>query len=409
MSSKQSQINVIFYLAFLNGLTAFGVDASLPAFDEIGPDIGLLDGSSQISLLITIYIIGAAIGQIICGPFVDRFGRGSTLRFGLGLYMAGALGSLLSQNLLSMLIFRLLWGLGSSFPASMRTTIARDIYSGDEMAKVMSKIMAVFLLGPIITPLISEAFLSFTSWRFVYSLGILLGGVGILWSIWFGETLPSANRRNLNWNTTSKAFRKIFSTRITTGYILAVTFGQGAFLIWLSSSQPIFDHVFGKANQFAVIFSILGIPTAVAFFASNNFISIFGAKRVAIFSIGFSFLLNTASLIVALLSGGVPNFWIWLVLTGFSNIFLSLLTPIGLSLALEPMGDLAGTASGVAGATSLGGAALLATIFSSQIKHTVTPLALGYLLCSIISLFLIFYAESNIEKNIDKAETETPQ
>jgi DHA1 family bicyclomycin/chloramphenicol resistance-like MFS transporter len=409
MSSKRSQINVTFYLAFLNILAAFGVDSSLPAFDEIGPDIGLLDGSSQISLLITSYIIGAAIGQIICGPFADRFGRVPTLKFGLSLYMAGALGSLLSQNLLSILIFRLLWGLGSSFPASMKNTIARDLYSGDEMAKMMSKIMAVFLLGPIITPLISEVFLSFTSWRFVYSLGILLAGVGILWSIRFGETLPSANQRNLNWDTTSKAFRKIFSTRITTGYILAVTFGQGAFLIWLSSSQPIFDHVYGKANQFAVIFSILGIPTAIAFFASNSFISIFGAKRVAKFSIGFSFLLNTASLIVALLSDGVPNFWVWLALTGFSNIFLSLLTPIGISLALEPMGDLAGTASGVAGATSLGGAALLATIFSSQIKHTVTPLALGYLLCSIISLLLIFYAESNIEKNIDRAETETPR
>tara|TARA_B100000902_G_C26796509_1_gene662441 strand:- start:355 stop:618 length:264 start_codon:yes stop_codon:yes gene_type:complete len=79
---------------------------------------------------------------------------------------------------------------------------------------------------------------------------------------------------------------------------------------------------------------------------------------------------------------------------GFSNIFLSLLTPIGLSLALEPMGALAGTASGVAGAISLGGAALLATIFSSQINESVTPLIIGYLVYSLISLLLIFFAES---------------
>ena len=58
------------------------------------------------------------------------------------------------------------------------------------------------------------------------------------------------------------------------------------------------------------------------------------------------------------------------------------------------MGDFAGTASGVAGAISLGGAGLLAAIFSSQINYTVTPLAFGYLLYSIISLLLIFYAES---------------
>ena len=398
MSLKRSQINVVFFLAFLNGLAAFGIDSSLPAFDEIRPDIGLLEGSNQISLIVTIYIIGISVGQIIFGPFTDRFGRVTSLKLGLVLYMIGALGSLLSQNLLTILIFRFFWGLGASIPASMRTTIARDLYSGDEMAKVLSKIMAVFLLGPIITPLISEGLLSFTNWRVVWALGIILAGIGILWSLWFGETLPMNKRRSLSWEITTKSFKKIFSTRITIGYVLAVTFGQGAFVIWLSSSQPIFDLVYGKASQFALIFSILGIPMAVAFFASNSFISMFGAKQVAIFSVGVSVLINITSLLLAITSNGSPNFWIWLLLVGSSNIFLSLLTPIGLSLALEPMGDLAGTASGVAGAISLGGAALLAVIFSAQIKYSVTPLALGYLLYSTISLFLVFFTESTRRK-----------
>ena len=394
MSFKRSQINVIFFLAFLNGLAAFGIDSSLPAFDEIRPDIGLLEGSNQISLIVTIYIIGVSIGQIIFGPFTDRFGRITSLKFALCLYIVGALGSLLSQNLLTILIFRFFWGLGSSIPTSMRTTIARDLYSGDEMAKVMSKIMAVFLLGPIITPLLSEVFLSFTNWRVVFSLAIILAGIGILWSLWFGETLPENKRRTLNWETTAQSFKKIFSTRITIGYVLAVTFAQGTFVIWLSSSQPIFDLIYGKASQFAVIFSILGIPSAIAFFASNSFISIFGAKRVTLFSVGVSVLINITSLLLALTSDGSPNFWIWLLLIGCSNIFLMLLSPIGLSLALEPMGDLAGTASGVAGAISLGGAALLAVIFSTQIKYSVIPLTIGYLLYSTISFFLIFFAES---------------
>ena len=398
MSLKRSQINVVFFLAFLNGLAAFGIDSSLPAFDEIRPDIGLLEGSNQISLIVTIYIIGISVGQIIFGPFTDRFGRVTSLKLGLVLYMIGALGSLLSQNLLTLLIFRFFWGLGASIPASMRTTIARGLYSGDEMAKVLSKIMAVFLLGPIITPLISEGLLSFTNWRVVWALGIILAGIGILWSLWFGETLPTNKRRSLSWEITAKSFKKIFSTRITIGYVLAVTFGQGAFVIWLSSSQPIFDLVYGKASQFAVIFSILGIPMAIAFFASNSFISMFGAKQVAIFSVGVSVLINITSLLLAITSNGSPNFWIWLLLVGSSNIFLSLLTPIGLSLALEPMGDLAGTASGVAGAISLGGAALLAVIFSAQIKYSVTPLALGYLLYSTISLFLVFFTESTRRK-----------
>ena len=87
MSLKRSQINVVFFLAFLNGLAAFGIDSSLPAFDEIRPDIGLLEGSNQISLIVTIYIIGISVGQIIFGPFTDRFGRVTSLKLGLVLYM----------------------------------------------------------------------------------------------------------------------------------------------------------------------------------------------------------------------------------------------------------------------------------------------------------------------------------
>ena len=123
MPVKRSQVSVVCFLAFMNGLAAFGIDSSLPAFDEIRPDIGLSDGSNQISLIVTVYIIGVSLGQIILGPFTDRFGRIPSLKFGLTLYMFGALGSLLSQNLITILIFRFFWGLGSGIPASMRTCL----------------------------------------------------------------------------------------------------------------------------------------------------------------------------------------------------------------------------------------------------------------------------------------------
>ena len=138
---------------------------------------------------------------------------------------------------------------------------------------------------------------------------------------------------------------------------------------------------------------VVHCPSAFRFFSWFRWLRYEDCSGDAIFSVVLSVLSNAVSLLLAL-GDGVPNFWIWLILIGSSNIFLSLLTPIGLSLALEPMGDFAGTASGVAGAISLGGAGLLAAIFSSQINYTVTPLAFGYLLYSIISLLLIFYAES---------------
>ena len=393
MHKKRSELKVVFYLAFLQIITAFGVDSSLPAFDEIRPDIGLPEGSNQITLLITVYLVGVALGLIACGPFADRFGRVPSLRFGLILLIIGALGSILSQSLLMIIIFRFIWGIGASFPSSMRLTVARDLYSGDAMARVASKVMAVFLLGPIISPLASEGILTFSSWRVVYSLAILLSGIGIFWSSKFGETLEEGNKRPLNWNVTSQAFKKIVSTRVTMGYVLAVTFGQSSFFIWLGNSQPIFDSVYDRDHQFALIFSLLGIPTALAFFTVNIFIKHFGAKRVAVFTSISSLIVTLILFFIVAASNGIPDFWVWLTLVAIANIFSSMLTPIGLSLALEPMDKLAGTASGVAGAISLAGGALFGALIGSQIVDTVTPMAVGYLLYSLMSLFFVVWSQ----------------
>ena len=76
---------------------------------------------------------------------------------------------------------------------------------------------------------------------------------------------------------------------------------------------------------------------------------------------------------------GRPGFWTWFVLIALANTSLTLLTPTGMSLALEPMGALAGTASGVVGLVSMAGSSLLATWVNSLIVDTVTPLVWAYL------------------------------
>ena len=83
MPPQRSEASVVAFLAFMSVMVAFGVDASLPAFDEIRPDVGLGPGSNRITLMITVYMVGNALGQVLCGPFADRFGRAPVLRVGL--------------------------------------------------------------------------------------------------------------------------------------------------------------------------------------------------------------------------------------------------------------------------------------------------------------------------------------
>jgi len=383
---------VVAFLAFLSMMGAFGVDASLPAFDEIRSDVGLDPGSNRITLMITVYLVGNALGQMLCGPFADRFGRAPVLRVGLVVAAVGIAGTISSQGLPTLLASRLLWGLGNGAPSNMRATVARDLYLGDHMARVVSRVMGFFLLGPIVVPLLAEGILAVGSWRTVFTLGLALAGVGTVWSLRFGETLAPVDRRPLGWAATGAAFHQIVKNRTTVGYLVALTFTQAAFFVWLGSSQPVFDLVYGRADRFAVMFSAGGVVQAVGFFSVGWFINRYGAHQVAVTSIGLVLVLNVALIAVVVGANGRPSFWVWFILITASNVFLSMVTPTGLALALRPMGAIAGTAAGVIGASSMAGSAVLAALVDVRISTTVTPMTVGYLLYGALAMAAALWA-----------------
>jgi DHA1 family bicyclomycin/chloramphenicol resistance-like MFS transporter len=291
-----------------------------------------------------------------------------------------------------LLASRLLWGLGNGAPSNMRATVARDLYLGDHMARVVSRVMGFFLLGPIVVPLLAEGILAVGSWRLVFTVGLALAGVGTVWSLRFGETLAPVDRRPLGWAATGAAFRRIATSRTTVGYLVALTFTQAAFFVWLGSSQPVFDLVYGRADRFAVMFSAGGVVQAVGFFSVGWFINRYGAHRVAVTSIGLVLVLNVALIAVVGGANGRPSFWVWFILITASNVFLSMVTPTGLALALQPMGAIAGTAAGVIGASSVAGSAVLAALVDVRISTTVTPMTVGYLLYGALAMAAALWA-----------------
>ena len=84
------------------------------------------------------------------------------------------------------------------------------------------------------------------------------------------------------------------------------------------------------------------------------------------------------------------TFWTWFTIQVAGNMFLALVTPVALSLALEPMGELAGTASGILGLSAISAASLLAALVGMQLGTTTTPWAVGFVVYATIGLgFLV--------------------
>ena len=232
----RSERTIIGYLALTNILFAAGIDPILPAFDAIGDNFALDESGRSISLVVTAYFVGVGVGQLLAGPIADRFGRRSTLLGCIAVTALATIGTVLSPSYTVMLGFRFVWGVAVAGPAVMVFTIARDLYVGDEMARIVSGVIGLFLVGPVVMPLISQVLVDAFGWQAAFLFAITLAVVVGTWTWSFGETLPVEQRRPIDIAAWSRASRLVLTNRTSGGYIAALVFSYGAFLVFLSSS-----------------------------------------------------------------------------------------------------------------------------------------------------------------------------
>ena len=366
-------------MAAVTASTALGVDVMLPALGEIRDAFGLPADSTTLSWTVSLYLLGLGCAQLVFGPLADRFGRKPTLYAGLALYVAGATGAALAPSLGFLLASRVVWGFGAASPRVMALTITRDRYVGDRMARVMSLIIAVFLIAPILGPGIGELLLLSGTWRWVFGFSVVTAVALALWLIRLDETLDPGHRLPLDVKRLSGAFRTIVGTRVTLGYGLALTFELSAFTAFLASLELLLDDVYGRSGQFALLFGASAAVMAVTALGSARTIGALGSERVLRMAIVAHAVGGATLVAISLSGGGAPSFWLWYaVLTGLNALHV-VIAPICNSLAMAPMGEIAGTASAVIGAVSLAVAALLSSITNNLIEGSVTPLSLGYL------------------------------
>ena len=385
-------------MAAITASTALGVDVMLPALGEIRSAFDLPADSTTLSWAVSLYLLGLGCAQLVFGPLADRFGRKPTLYAGLALYVAGAAGATLAPSLGFLLASRVVWGFGAASQRVMALTITRDMYVGDRMARVMSLIIAVFLIAPILGPGIGELLLLSGTWRWVFGFSVVSAAALALWLIRLDETLDPRHRLPLDLKRLSKAFRTIVGTRVTLGYGLALTFELSAFTAFLASLELLLDDVYGRSGQFALLFGASAAVMAVTALGSARTIGAFGSERVLRMAIVAHAVGGAALVAISLAGGGAPSFWLWYgVLTGLNALHV-VIAPICNSLAMAPMGEIAGTASAVIGAVSLAVAALLSSITNNLIDGSVTPLSLGYLCYGLLAGVCIIWAGGGLRR-----------
>jgi len=386
----QGDHEFIAFTALLTSAIALSIDMLLPAFADLRSSFGMEPTSNLPGLTITCIFVGMAIGMPIYGPMADTYGRIPVLRAGIALFALGALGSTLAPNLGFLLASRVLWGIGCAAPRTISQAMIRDRFEGDDMARVMAIVQTIFFAGPVLAPVIGNLLVEVGgSWRLTMLFGLVVAVVIWLWSFRIAESLDSANQRDLSFSGTKQGLKVVFGNRVTIGYALTLLFSGGAFYSFLSSSELIISEIFKKPNWFVPYFSItMGVMAAVAL-AGSRVVGRIGARRLGHSALAFQLGVSLLMLILALSTDGVPPVGLWMVLMTAQIAAMVVMMPTMTTLALEPMGALAGTAASTIGFITLAIGALLGAIIDRQITSTVTPLAVGYALYTSLAVVVV--------------------
>ena len=365
-------------------LTALGIDLMLPAFDEMRADLGLESDPTAISATVTAYFLGLAAGQLFYGIVADRYGRRPALYIGFAVYGFGAVASALAPSLAVLVVARLVWGFGAAGSRVIAVALVRDRHRGPQMAQAMSYVMSVFIMVPVFAPTLGAVIAAVAGWRWIFGISAALAVALSVWAMRLPESLKAADRMDLGVATVAAAMKRVVSTRVTGGYLLAMTLMMGVFMSYLASSELIIGDIFGYDDAFPVIFGAVALVLAIAAFVNARVVIRFGIARVI--TVAWTGYLTSAVLLltVTLAGDGVPPFAAFVICVAAILAFHMLLFPNMNTLAMEPVGDIAGTAAAVIGFVSMGGGALLGALLDRQIETTVTALAVGFVVAAFL-------------------------
>lgn len=379
------------FIAACMALNALAIDVMLPALPDITNDF-LLSDQKQAQAVIAVYLVGMGLSQLIYGPVSDRFGRRPVLIGGLALFSLAGLLSAMTASFAMLLAARFVQGIGAGAPRVIAVSLARDIYSGRQLGRVMSLAMMIFMAVPIIAPSIGQGILLVAPWRWTFGTLVVGGALVLLWTtLRLKESLPPDRRRPLSPTAVVDAYRNILSVREAVSYTMALGLVFGAQMGFIISAQRIFADVFDAGRSFSLLFALAASAMAVAAFTNSQLVLRFGMRRLAITGLSTLVALNLAHLVMVWHSS--ESLWLFMVMQTGSMAMFGFLAANLNTLAIEPLGHIAGTASSAIGFFITVCGALLGFTVGQSFNGTVVPLTLAYVVFGLGALGLVLTAE----------------
>ncbi len=383
---------LIVLLALLMSLNALGIDAMLPALDEMARDLGVHGGNEQ-QLIIAVYTIMMGVGCLVPGSYADRYGRRPIIFLALIAFAVLSLITAMLHDFTTMIALRAITGLLGAGLMVVPMAIVRDLYEGDAMARLMSTIAAVFISVPVFAPSIGQAILLAGSWRLIF---VALSAVAIGVALWvyfrLPETLAEENKQEINLPVIARNMTVSLINRQSVGYVFGAALVMAGVFGYVNSGQQLYQDAFGVSDAaFPILFGATAAMMSFTNLVNSRIVMKFGARRVSHAGVIMFICVSAVQVWSSYVHPGniawfLPLMSVNLALLGFLGANFG-------SIAMQPFAEIAGSASSVQTFFRMFGAAMVGTAIGQAYDGTPIPFAWSLLICSSCALLLVLYSE----------------
>ncbi|KAA8995252.1 Bcr/CflA family multidrug efflux MFS transporter [Affinibrenneria salicis] len=388
-STRSSSAGLILVLGLLSMLMPLAIDMYLPALPVIAKEFAVEAGRVQLTL--STYMLGFAVGQLFYGPMADSLGRKPVIMGGTLIFALAAMACALAQNVEQLIWLRLLHGLSAAAASVVINALMRDMFSRDELSRMMSFVVLVMTVAPLAAPVLGGWMLIAFSWHAIFWLIAALALLAtLLVHRMIKETLPVEKRQRFNLRTTLGNFGTLFRHRPVFCYMLAGGFSFSGMFSFLSAGPFVYIDLHGVSPQnFGYYFAINVVCLFLITLINSRTVRRFGALNMFRLGLGIQLCMGIMLLLVCAFDLGFP-----LLVAGVAMFVgcIAMVTSNAMAVILDGFPHMAGTASSLTGTLRFGLGALIGTVLSLAPAHSAWPMVISMALCSIAAFAFYLYA-----------------
>jgi DHA1 family bicyclomycin/chloramphenicol resistance-like MFS transporter len=339
-------------LALVTAIAPAALHVLVPAFPLLATDFDAAPAGVQ--LVLTLFLIGIATGQLVYGPVSDRFGRRPVLIAGLALFLVGTVLCGVAWSLPTLIIGRTLQALGGCAGMVLGRAIVRDVYDRERSASALATIMMVMSLAPSLSPAIGAYLAEWGGWRADFVLlGMVGAGILIVIALKLEETHTPAP---VNLVGMIGSFILLLRSPAFLSVACATAFTSASWFTFLASAPYLLAELLHEPPS---TYGLMILLPMAGYILGNAAVVRLSALlgSVRLFILGLALSLASGVMLALWCLGGLTP-WALFVPMAISSVGNGMSQPPGVAAGLSVYPRIAGAASGLLGFTQMTIAAL---------------------------------------------------